>query len=123
MSADKNPDVIDMAVLGALMRRRREQIGIRRGADFINILKKYTGADISLQTLYGIEQGKVEPRLSVFLAMMRVLFHDQPQRYDKFLQMSLPGGWDESLDLHLMKEDKFDEFKFDMNPDTADLPF
>ena len=120
----ENNQIVDMVLLGALIRRRRQQIGIKRAEDFIAILERYTGYSISLQTMYNIEQGKTEPKLGLYLAIMRVLFHDEaPVHYDKFIKLTVPEGWDTSLDHTLMVDGSYKDFELDLGSFSPNIPF
>lgn len=112
--ASEKSKVIDSVLMGALIRRRRQQLGINRAEDFVALMKKYTGCDISLQTMYNIEQGRSELKLSVYLAITRVLFYDTAHIYDKFVKLTLPEGWDEALGIDLMNRGLINEFKRDL---------
>ena len=56
-------NIIDMAVFGRYLRSLRMRQGFETGRDFVEVLRRDYGVDVSERTLYAIERGEQMPRL------------------------------------------------------------
>ena len=66
-------DWLDLKKLGFFLRRARQEAGYEKAEDFAAAVTNRTGYEVTKQIIYNIESGKQEPKLTLFLAMMRVL--------------------------------------------------
>jgi DNA-binding XRE family transcriptional regulator len=85
--------ILDTELLGFYIRRERIAAGYEKAEDFAEAITQQTGLAMSRQTMYNIESGKQEPRLSQYLAIMRVLRPDKLLAVDDILQDTLTPRW------------------------------
>lgn len=97
-------DVIDKKELGHRLRKARLEAGYPTAEEFVKALKDKTGVSVSKQTVYNIESGKQEPKLSVYLAMQRLTHPGKELTVDDELRAALPATWKISLDMYLQEE-------------------
>lgn len=86
-------DIIDTGLLGYQIREARTKAGYATAEDFAAAITEATGVPVSKQTLYNIESGKQEPRLTLYLAILRLLNPDETLPVDDMLRASLPARW------------------------------
>ena len=68
--------IIDMAVFGRYLRSLRMRQGFETGRDFVDVLRREYGVDVSERTLYAIERGEQMPRLDFVIAALAALDTD-----------------------------------------------
>ena len=90
-------EVLDAGLLGYYIRAARIESGYDKAEDFAEAISKRTGYKVSKQTIYNIESGNQEPKLSLYLAIMRVLRADEAPVIDQIVLKSLPPAWRLSL--------------------------
>lgn len=66
--------VFDWALYGALIRHRRNELGIKKAADFSDAVYRRTRVRISRDSIYKIEQGRQVPDAVQFMAVNMALF-------------------------------------------------
>lgn len=86
-------NIIDIQMLGYRIRQARTEAGYATAEDFANAITERTGVPVSKQTIYNIESGKQEPRLTLYLAMLRLLRPDEQLPIDDMLRSTLPSRW------------------------------
>ncbi|MFR0558358.1 hypothetical protein PSRA_0103 [Pseudoscardovia radai] len=86
-------NIIDIQTLGYRIRQARTEAGYATAEDFANAITEQTGVPVSKQTIYNIESGKQEPRLTLYLAMLRLLHPDEQLPIDEMLRSTLPPRW------------------------------
>lgn len=95
-------DIFDKELLGFKLRQARIKAGYEKAEDFASALEQRVGYSVSRQTIYNIESGKQEPRLSLYLAMRRLLYPDEIPATDAMLNDCLPPRW--RMPLSVMEE-------------------
>ncbi|MDD6373098.1 MAG: hypothetical protein PUF97_01175 [Bifidobacteriaceae bacterium] len=86
-------NIIDIQTLGYRIRQARAEAGYATAEDFANAITEQTGVPVSKQTIYNIESGKQEPRLTLYLAILRLLHPDEQLPIDEMLRSTLPPRW------------------------------
>ncbi|MBQ9069033.1 MAG: hypothetical protein IJ131_08240 [Eggerthellaceae bacterium] len=61
---------LDKGLFGHFVRTARTEAGYEKAEDFAKAISDKTGYAVSKQTIYSIESGKQEPKISLYLAMM-----------------------------------------------------
>ena len=109
MPQDSN-SILDTELLGFYIRRERIDAGYQKAEDFAEALTKQVGYPVSKQTIYNVESGKQEPKLSLYLAMMRLLNPDDVLVIDPMVKDSLPQRWKLPLNaLESLPDDQLEE--------------
>lgn len=89
----KRANAIDPGLFGALLRHERQEQGYSTAEEFAAAITEMTGYGVSKETIYKIESGKQEPKLSLFMAIKFLLFpNEKPSLGDPF-DVSLPSYW------------------------------
>lgn len=91
--ADENNGVLDKGLFGHFIRSARTEAGYEKAEDFAQAISEKTGYPVSKQTIYSIESGKQEPKISLYLAMMRVLRPNESPKVDRVVLDSIPPRW------------------------------
>lgn len=87
-------EILDKELLGFKLRQARVKAGYEKAEDFANALEQRVGYSVSRQTIYNIESGKQEPKLSLYLAMRRLLFPDErAASQDEMINDCLTPRW------------------------------
>lgn len=84
---------IDTGLLGALIRHERQSQGYTTAEEFAAAITTMTGYKVSKETIYKVESGKQEPKLSLFIAIKFLLFTSD-------FDVALPRYWRESIESH-----------------------
>lgn len=113
-----NRSEIDAGVLGALIRHERQEQGYSTAEDFAMAIKVMTGYSVSKDTLYNIESGKQEPKLSLFLAIEHLLFPKQDMSLSGNFSVALPKQWQSPL----IKDIDMDEYNYAFGEVYLDVP-
>lgn len=69
-------NIIDLAVFGRYLRSLRMRQEFETGKDFVEVLRREYGVDVSERTLYAIERGEQMPRLDFVVAALAALDTD-----------------------------------------------
>lgn len=90
---DKSQELLDLGLFGALIRHARSEVGFKTAEEFANAITAVVGYPVSKETIYKIESGKQEPKLSLYIAIKRVLYPYVEPKLDKILEMSVCDDW------------------------------
>lgn len=90
---DKSQRSIDLGLLGALIRHARSEAGFKTAEVFADAITAVVGYPVSKETIYKIESGKQEPKLSLYLAIKRALYPYTNPKFDKILEVSVCDDW------------------------------
>ena len=91
-------EIFNKEVFGAQLRQARIKAGYEKAEDFAEALSTKVGYQVSRQTIYNIESGKQEPKLSLYLAMERLLEPSRSLKPDRLVATALPKDWQLPLD-------------------------
>lgn len=81
----------DQQLFGTLLRHYRTKAGYKRPEDFAEAITKVMGYEVSKETIYRIEKGTSEPKMSLYFAIDIVLFGGQDA--DPIRKICDPGRW------------------------------
>lgn len=93
MSERDNRSILDTELLGFNLRRARQKAGYEKAEDLVEALANRLNYSVSKQTIYNVESGKQEPKLSLYLALMRLLHPDEFPMVDSIVVDALPPRW------------------------------
>lgn len=93
MGEGDSRSILDTELLGFNLRRARQKAGYEKAEDLVEALANRLNYSVSKQTIYNVESGKQEPKLSLYLALMRLLHPDEFPMVDSFVVDALPPRW------------------------------
>lgn len=93
MGEGDSRSILDTELLGFNLRRARQKAGYEKAEDLVEALANRLNYSVSKQTIYNVESGKQEPKLSLYLALMRLLHPDDFPMVDPFVVDALPPRW------------------------------
>lgn len=97
-------NTIDAGLLGALIRHERQEQGYSTAEEFAAAITEMTGYSVSKETIYKIESGKQEPKLSLFIAINFLLFQDEKPSLGKEFNSALPKYWQNAIEHYYMDD-------------------
>lgn len=115
---DKIQELLDLGLFGALIRHTRSEVGFKTAEEFANAITEVVGYPVSKETIYKIESGKQEPKLSLYIAMKRVLYPYVEPKLDKILEMSVCDDWRHPLSM-VTSNDLFNSYFSDYYYDES----
>lgn len=107
--------ILNTETLGTSLRIARIEAGYQRAMDLAEAITELTGYKVAESTIYKIENGLQEPKLSLYLAMMRVLFPDDGIEISGIIRKALPDLWDKPLN----KEEKKWTLSFELDEEDS----
>lgn len=96
--ASKKENAIDPGLFGALLRHERQEQGYSTAEEFAAAITEMTGYSVSKETIYKIESGKQEPKLSLFMAIKFLLFPNEKPSLGGDFDVSLPSYWQHPIE-------------------------
>ena len=83
--------IYDLKLFGTLLRHYREEAGFKKPEDFADAIYELTDYEVSKETLYRIEKGISEPKMSLYFAMGLTLFGEM--ELQKITDICNPKRW------------------------------
>lgn len=104
---------IDLFLYGALIKKKRLDLGYRKAEDFVDAMKIKTGYEVSKDILYRMEAGKREPTINFLIAFNMMC--GKPLLDSSILEMCLPREWVEQSSEDYYKPYSFKDYMDDLH--------